>query len=304
MLFKEILDSKTAILSQSFDKLFDDIVHGDSHHGDLLLINALANYREDILNWNVPGHKFQPFVLGQGSEERSELTHYRFIHNYRTKNMVNTSKDEYLTKFGQAMQTEEDILKEEINIQTEMLIYLKIWESDLFIAKYYQIARIANNEPYDWYFKIKSHNREENTTGTREQIIRNKIRDSFKTSYPSIYNAFKTAYITQLRNSIAHSKYAFIGQNINLNNYGKNDPASQLHSIEISQWLDIFHESMILYNELIKFEKKIIEHYQKVALLNDNLIEVKISGKSATEPDSFAVLKYDTARKRWDWRRT
>jgi len=145
-------------------------------------------------------------------------------------------------------------IEEGFSIQTEMLIYLKIWESDAFIKSLYELTRLMKGEAYDWHFKIKESNRDKEATGNRDTILRQLVRDQFETSIPALYESFKTAFKTQVRNAIAHSQYAILGRYITLNNFVKEDPAAQLRSLSFDEWIDIFHETIIiysLYNELL-----------------------------------------------------
>jgi hypothetical protein len=60
---------------------------------------------------------------------------------------------------------------ESYSIQMEMLIYLKIWEADLFIKKMYQLVRLNEGQAYDWHFGISESNLANGKTGNRDIII-------------------------------------------------------------------------------------------------------------------------------------
>ena len=164
-----------------------------------------------------------------------------------------------------------------------MLIYLKVWESDLFIKRLYQFARIINNEHYDWYFKISESSRDRTSNGTRQNIIRSKIKDRFKIKSPIIYNLLKNTYNTQIRNSIAHSNYSFLNRYIHLNNFIKSDPFSQNKSITFDEWINIFHSTLILHNLYIGMISAINERYLEIAKLNGNVLKIMVTESSGKQ---------------------
>ncbi|MBK7342493.1 MAG: hypothetical protein IPJ06_04915 [Saprospiraceae bacterium] len=216
MLFKDKLDDIAKKLAPEFDKLFERVIETQTHDGDLLLFVENGLYNPEVHTWNNLKEKTSPYMFGPSNEGHSWITHYKFIHAYRTNAVTDVSFEEYLEKieYSQERKDEINFLKENEgqSIQLEMLVYLKIWEADAFIKRFYQIARIANKEDYDWHFKISESTRDINATGNRQTIIRKNIRDKFKNDFPILYEAFKASYNTQLRNSIAHSKYSILGE--------------------------------------------------------------------------------------------
>jgi hypothetical protein len=271
-------------------------LNNQSHEGDLLLIRVNGFYYPEVNNWNNTLIK-NPYMIGPNTEGHSDLWHYKFIHNYRQNSVSALPFDEYINNFkwSEEKQKEIDILTESecTSIQLEMLIYIKIWEADLFIKKLYQLTRLAFSEPYDWHFKIKESNRDNSpSTGNREDIIRNKIRDRLKNKYPNIYSAIKNGYKTQIRNSIAHSNYYFIGRYIHPSNYIKNDPASQIRVLPFDEWVDMFHNTMVIYNQLIRFSHLIDNIYSKAAKDNNLLFQVRLNRTDPTEKTEYYLLKY------------
>jgi len=209
--------------------------------------------------------KLNPHVIGPGKEGHSENAHYKFIHEYRTKNIHDLDYTEYLKLHIYNPERNEEIEKllkfERNSIQVEMLIYLKFWEADLIIKKLYQFTRAIHGEPYDWHFKIKESNRDSTVTGSRQEIIRLKIRDRLKEHSLPLHDHLKMCYNTQTRNSIAHSKYSFIGRNIHPNNYIKSDPSHQLRCLTFDQWVDMFNGTLVLYNEYIRLKGRVNDFY-------------------------------------------
>ncbi|MBO9699939.1 MAG: hypothetical protein J7604_06995, partial [Sporocytophaga sp.] len=256
MLFKDILEKKAKQLEPEFDKLFNLIIQKQHHSGDLLLVLVNGCYDEEIANSTTLGVKLSPYTIGPHKEGHSESCHYEFIHQYRTTHLAQFNHSEYLEMLNFSPEKRQQIFEfqkmEGTTIQLEMLIYLKIWEADSFIKRFYQLVRLVKSESYDWYFKLSESNRDSSATGTRQDIIRLQIRDRIEKDLPSIYLAFKNAYLTQVRNSIAHSNYSISSRYIQLNNYIKKDPASQLISLSFDEWIDKFHDTMIIYDQYIK----------------------------------------------------
>ena len=181
-----------------------------------------------------------------------------------------------------------------------MLVYLKFWEADLIIKKLYQLVRLLNKEHYDWYFKISS--RDKNSTGSRQEIIRGKIRDRIKPFSETIYLLFKNTYISQLRNSIAHSNYSFQGRNIHLNNYIESDPSAQLKYITFDNWVEIFHSTLVLHNAYIAMNNFINNFYGKVAMENDNTLTVRITDLDKKQYN--LQVEYRPKWKDWNYKQT
>jgi len=305
MTFADKLREIESELSPEFDQLFNTVLDNQKHEGDLLLIIENGFYNPDVHNWVLP-KKLSPYMIGLTSEGISAYTHYEFIHNYRTNAIVDFSYSKYLEDLkNRVSETKEGLEQiqrlEEQSIHLEMLIYLKIWEADLFIKRYYQIVRLLQGLSYDWHFKIAESNRDEEATGKRHTIIRQKVRDVFQNEFPAIYQSFKVAYKTQVRNSIAHSKFSFQSRHIHLDNYIQSDPASQLKVITFDEWIEMFHYTMILYNEQIGFIEKARSYYSEIAAKSDNLCEVMITRKDPEERVEYHTLKHRPEFGRWHW---
>ena len=288
MIFKDKLDEKTKLLSLEINRLLDIACERQYHIGDLLLFRVNGFYNDRTLEWNkLQEQKFNPHVIGPGSEGHSEHAHYSFIHNYRTKNIAKLSLLEYLEEIKYTPENrqhiDELVALEEKSIEIEMLIYLKFWEADLIIKRLYQFVRILNGEYYDWYFKIAESSRDVNYTGTRQELIRLNIRERLKDISPILYNLIKDTYKTQIRNSIAHSNYSFLGRNIHLNNFIENDPYSQLHALTFDEWVDLFHNTLVLHNEYINMKNTINVKYGELAMLNDNIIPILVTEKDGKQ---------------------
>lgn len=243
MLFLDKLNQIAHELVPEFERLFQVLLENQSHDGDLLLVYENGFYDPEVHTWNSLNEKFSPYVIGPSHEGHSAYLHYEFIHEYRTNGIMPFSHTEYMKKleYSEERQIDIELLKKQecYTIQLEMLIYLKIWESDTFIKRFYQIVRLIHGEPYDWHFKVR-------TRDSIKDLITIKIIDRFKNEFPKIYRAFKESYIAQVRNSIAHSNYSFLGRNINLNN----SKGNSLYGLTFEKWIEIFHTTMIISSYL------------------------------------------------------
>jgi hypothetical protein len=255
MIFRELLDSKTILLSKEFEKLFDQLKNNKINEDDLSLI-ALNGFK-------LPSSEIKYFT-GPNSDGHSFYTHNDFICDYLEDNTLDIDYSKYIESTSwnteRANELLEESKKEFKTIQYEMFIYLKIWESDYFIKLLYQIARVLNSEGYDWDFKIKTiddNDKNSHNTGKREDIIRKKARNRFEKLSPLIYQTIKNAYRSQIRNSIAHSNYDFSMRNIVLNNFVKSEKFPQKISISFNEWIDLFHDTIVIYSEVIRLIEKI-----------------------------------------------
>ena len=265
MLFQEILDEKYKALWPSFKKLYELSIANQTHEGDLLLVILNAFHNPEVHDWDNLSEKLMPYMFGPNHEGHSEDTHTHFIGDYVRKNISPVSQKEHLenVKFSKDRIKEIDKINgdESLSIQTEMLIYLKIWESNLFIKKFYQLATLVEGIPYNWHFKISLSNRDKSSTGTRDTIIRTKIRDKFETTIPELYEVFKKSYKSQIRNSIAHSQYSILGRHIHLNNHVAGDYNSQLKVVSFEEWTEIFHNTIALHALYYEFSHRVNEDY-------------------------------------------
>jgi hypothetical protein len=179
-----------------------------------------------------------------------------------------------------------------------MMIYLKIWEADMTIKKLYEFVRILSGEHYDWYFKISESARDKGAL-TRQQIIRKLVRSKVDKISPILSKLIMDTYNTQIRNSIAHSNFYMAGRNIGLNNYIEEDKANQLHNVSFDEWINIFHKTIILYNELIWLSNQTNIIYGDRALSGET-IEIQITEK-IRKPYNLE-LEYRGAYKDWHFK--
>jgi hypothetical protein len=303
MLFKDILDKKTQIMGAEFDRLFDIILKKQKHSGDLLLVLLNGFFDPNLRKWS--DGALSPYTFGPNKEGHSEWLHYQFIHQYRTTHLAPETHPEFLKRFEWSPERSKEIEElrefEGTTIQLEMLVYLKIWEADSFIKRFYQLANLLNELPYDWHFKIAESSRDKDATGSRQDILRKLIRDRFKNEFPAIYDAFKSSYKIQVRNSIAHSNYSFLSRTIQLNNEIEGDQNCSLKVLGFDEWIDLFHDTMVIYNQYIKIKNKIGEYYSELANRNGRRMEVLITKKETVINQIPELLRYIPETNRWNW---
>lgn len=279
MLFRDKLDEIRLALDMEFENLFQKALANQAHSGDLLLIVINGFFDEEIGRAPISeGSNLSPYLIGPSYSGHADNTHYNFIHQYRTK-IAEWTYPEYLKLHEYSPEREEEINhlleKEYLSIHLESLIYLKIWEGDHFIKTWFQFVQVLQGKPYDWHFKIISNNKEKGT-GKRQDLIRTEIRDKIKIFSEPIYKTMKRAYLTQIRNSIAHSNFSFQGRNFHLNNYVKNDKSHQLKYLEFDDWVEMFHSTIMLHNFYIRLKNKINRFYGEKYLKDKNGVEIRI----------------------------
>ena len=294
MLFKELLFKYDHEIKLAFDKLFKQCLKNQNHEGNLLLLytNGYSDKTPKHLYAKNKKDEYSYFI-GLDHIGLSEDTHYEFIRQYRE---LNISLDDYETFKNKLDKDNRLSLKENISIQIEMLIYLKIFESDLFIKSLYEISRIVNGLNYDWHFKIAESSRDKDSTGTRQEIIRKKIRDKLKSQAADVSSILTSIYKTQIRNSIAHSNYSILNRTIHLNNYIENDKASQLKNITFDKWNEIFHRLMIFYNYYIDFMNRCHNYYRQKVMFGEKM-KVLVTEQSGEEYE--IELKYRAQFEDW-----
>lgn len=154
------------------------------------------------------------------------------------------------------------------------MVFLKLWESDVILRKLYQLSRLAQGKNYDWYFTIKKDD-------SRHTIIRELIRDPIKTICPKYYKLLKDIYLSQIRNTAAHSQFYIVGKKLGFNNY---DPAdlAPLTQITFDEWEDRFHNLVLLYNALIRCSQKTYTEYVTEQQDKHFGLQIRITKKDAS----------------------
>lgn len=309
MIFSDLINSKQPVIEKEFNKLLDKAWAKQTHIGNLLVWFNNGAFKEDVAEQNKTNQfKYSPYAIGLGEEGHSENLHYKFIIQYREIGLQKKELySDYISQFdvkeyNKELNEKHTVLieKEGTSIQLEMLIYLKFWEADLIIKKLYQFVRILNGEDYDWHFKVCNTNRDENCTGTRQDIIRKQIKNKIQPHSKIIFDLITDTYKTQIRNSIAHSKYWFLGRSIDLGNYIKEDPHSQIQGLRFNDWINIFHNTLILHNQYIRISNIIHNRYKDFAIKHNNEFPILILEKDKSPYE--AILLYNERSNDWSYK--
>lgn len=290
MLFGELLIEKFNTLTPHFEQLFNLAIKNQTHPGDFLLVmeNAWLSMEKDFDN----GKDLKAFYnIGMDIDGHCQSTNYDFILQY-----VNGTPDlkyqDYLTKINYSSDRSEEIEEltfvEGITIQVEMLIYLKIWEGETFLKKWYQLMKLVNGEDYDWHLSIRGFGKIEYGSLSRYEMLKY-IKEKLQIHVPELYESFTKAHRSQLRNAIAHSQYAILGRNIMLNNFDESKAAS-IGGLSFDDWIDIFHETIELFNHYTKLFKRVRKHYFDGSLHVKKKAEVRVNRKHPTANHFFTVL--------------
>lgn len=302
MIFLEKLQEREKVIEVEFDRLIAIAYKNQTHPGDLLLLHVNGFFDLNTVKSNKFYNENKSlYSIGPGIEGLSERTHSNFINQYRNNNISPFTYLDYLKLIEWSPERQNEINQlnqiEEIGIQLEMLIYIKFWEADSIIKKLYQFVALLNGEPYHWNFKIENSPKDKDNTGSRRKILSSKIRDKIKNHSEVLFNLFKNTYKPQIRNSIAHSNYSMMGRHIQLNNFVENDPFAQIVALSFDEWVDIFHDTMILYNQYKRLDNSINKLYGNIATQNNNEMQVRITDNKGKQ--SFFMLTY---RPEWnDW---
>lgn len=200
MIFKDILYKKQKALEPEIQHLVELAYQNQVHSGDLLLVLTNGFYSEVLAAANeIEGKNFNPYAVGPDKIGLSEKLHHNFINDYVQNNLASISYEDYLAKLEEYAPLNKHnnqwTRQEEKTIQFEMLIYLKFWEADMIIKRFYQLVRLIKGHPYDWNFRLKySSRKEEDHTGDRYEVILFKVRNQLKTHSNLFYEFMEQAY--------------------------------------------------------------------------------------------------------------
>lgn len=180
---------------------------------------------------------------------------------------------------------------ERLTLNLELLIYLKFWESDLLLRQLFNLTNLASGKYYDWDFILEY---------SRRKLIRNQIQNPLKDICPKAYKLIDETYSSQIRNAIAHSKYYFMGRNIQLANKEENEHY-ELHNIPFDDWEIRFHKTLLFYNFIIGNLQKYDKLYQ--AEVSDKHFGLPLSTPRLTNLGLRKTqwAKYDDTWNRWLW---
>lgn len=292
MIFNKTLDARHPAIKEAVTELFDAAFKNQTHEQDLLLILEHGFYeaKNDGTVFN-GGMRFSPFVIGPKDIGYSLQTNFEFYNWYRTSHLVD--KEEFDRK-----KEEPEVQEfEKTTIHLEKMVYLKFWESDMMLKELYQLTELAIGKPYDWYLNIPTNPKE----GSKQELIREEIRDKIISVCPKFYSLIKENYKSQLRNAIAHSQYGFMGRTVQYLNFSKDKNAHcPISHLPFEDWSNCFHDTLLLYNDIISGLNKYRDHYHQKTLDNNNGIEIRICKKNDTTQTKELGIR--RGFKAWAWR--
>ena len=234
----------------------------------------------------------------------SERSHFHFIDKYRTTFVFNKSSEEYRNSLiwssERSSEIEEVLREEALSIQLEMLIYLKIWEADLFIKWMYELGRILNSEPYDWYFSLAKGQKEKKTLPSRHQTLIELIQNKIPPELEVLKRSMEEAYVINIRNAIAHSNYSFHGDVISFSFYNSINSRSETKSIKFEDWSQIFHKTLMIHNFSYWLKGQINTHY---ADLYSEGTPVSILITDQANKQSEHLLEFRSEYGDWKWKK-
>jgi hypothetical protein len=229
MVFIELLKKYEAEIKEAVDELFENAYKNQKVDTELLLV-IIHGYYDGKHEEFFRKEKLSPYVFGPDHIGYSLDSFYEFFHFYRT---THKSKKKFLKLLSGAETKEEAEYHERLTLNLELLIYLKFWESDLLLRQLYNLVNLASGKYYDWSFTPPDAEKKKNSSGkfSRRPFIRNHIQAPMKTVCPKFYSLIEDNYSAQIRNAIAHSKYYFMGRNLQLANKKENEHY-ELHNIQ------------------------------------------------------------------------
>lgn len=287
MIFIETLKTYEQEVKDAVSELFDTAFKNQKVDTDLLLIIIHGYYDKKHLEFHLK-EKLSPYVFGPEHIGYSLEAFYEFFHFYRTTPI---SKREFLKAMENKKKQKEMEYQERLTLHLELLIYLKFWESDLLLRQLFNLSNLATEKYYDWDF-ILSY--------TRRPFIRNHIQAPIKNTCPKFYQLIEDTYSAQIRNAIAHSKYFFMGRNLQLANKDEQE-YYKYYSIPFDEWEVRFHRTTLLYNFIIGA----LQEYDK---LYQDEVKEKHFGLPVSTPRLNHLglrknqwVKYDNGYNRWLW---
>lgn len=282
MLYEKELDRLYPRVSEAVRELFKAAFKNQLHENDLFLVIENGHFKEGI------SKRFSPFAMGEESQHYAEMTQYDFYNTYRYNNL---SLEDRLTVLNEIKKSPSNEKQYSLGTQLELIIYLKLWESNRILERLYKLTQLCLGQKYDWYYTITKDDK-------RQKIIREDIRDKIRAVCPKFYQLIKDIYLSQIRNAVAHSQFFIVGTGINFLNYDPKNHAP-LNYLNIEDWEERFHLLALMYNEYIRCLNVNKYLYTRKARNKHFGLEIVIEKKDGTKQTTW--YKYLSDKKRWQW---
>lgn len=260
MIFHELIEQYQPEVEAAIVELFNVAFKNQKADNDLLLVLIHGFKVSNPEDWERQG--FSPFVVGPDHVGFEEDAFYHFFHAYRSK-IIN--KEDFDTAKNDENNPQFKA-EEELTINIEFLIYLKLWENDFLLRQFYNLMRLCNGESYKWEFKP-------NIFDSRELLISNKIIARSQKVSPLFYRLMSDIYSAQIRGAIAHSKFYFSGDYISLTNKHYRT-GFDIGALSVEDWYIKFNKSVLLYNEMLRLRAHWLEYYSQKAAEQQNGVAI------------------------------
>jgi len=124
----------------------------------------------------------------------------------------------------------------------EMMMYTHIWESRFFLKSLKQLSDFCDSKEYEWKLSVPNAQ----NSDSKQNFIRNEIRDNFRKHNLKIADVMTKGYRSQFRNAFAHSDYsfAFTDDKIILHNYKPG--GYEVKDVAFNDWTKFFCYSFLL----------------------------------------------------------
>lgn len=296
MVFKDILNKFKDSIELESNNLLDLAYKNQTFESDVLMlhINGFINEKSR----NLKRKKVQAdYYIGADLMGWAEATQFRFIDFYLEGMSSKISHSEHLKNIENSKGTEEEewlVLLEMNSIQTDMLLYIKIWEMTSFLKYLYQFNRLLNAKEYDWHFKLKPTPYAKGTATTKE-ILEDVWIKELESLNPHLFSVYNSAYNRQIRNAIAHSDFSMLNRCIQFHNKRKED---ELDFFTFDEWYEIFHSTLVIYLDYRRVITKISNDFAEKSRKEEIDIPLRL-----TKSEGSTILENVYFREEWkDWR--
>lgn len=298
MVFIETLKNLEKEVSDAVEELFNAAFKNQRVDTDLLLV-IIHGYHDVKHGELQKREKLSPYVFGPDRMGYSLDTFYEFFHFYRV-NPLSKPKFEKLLK--DPKKREEVEYQERLALNLELLIYLKFWESDLLLRQLYNLVNLASGNYYNWSFTPPDLKEKKNAAGkfSRRPFIRNYIQAPIETVCPKFHALVAENYSAQIRNAVAHSKYFFLGRNLQLANKEENE-FYDMYNVPFNEWEIRFHKTLLFYNFIIGCLQRYDKIYQEDVKDKHFGLPLSTPRRTPLGLRKNQWVKYDTMRQRWLW---
>ena len=285
MIFAEHLKKYDPVVKKSVNDFFMKAEKNQYAENDILLV-YIHGFMDKEHQQSLIKKKISEYVFGPAHEGHCADRFYEFFDLYRRGYIKKDYFDNELKEKKSLVE-----LKERISIDMELLIYLKFWESDLILRQLFNLTNLAQGKRYEWDFDPSKF-------WKRRELIRREIQEPIKNISPDFYNLIEDTYSAQIRNAIAHSKYFFLGRNLQLANK-KDSPHYVLYNVPFDDWTIRFHKVILLYNHMIGNFNRINKKHARKAADKHNGLAIEVPKKNKYGLNQLQWIKYDKKFKRW-----